>query len=147
MSGRLSDKDGNLISLLALAKRFPLDAQIVSIHTKGRVCLLNGWEWDEWSRGVKPDCKQHRHVSRPNAFYISRESRFGELLELVQRDTKKTSRADGCYVKVAGTVEYVHLKKRIKPNLENIYALGERIASEHNLKFVRRKEFEYLMHL
>jgi hypothetical protein len=119
----------------------------VSIHAKGRVCLLNGWESDEWSRGVKPDCKQHRHVSRADAFYISRQSRFGKLLALVQSDDKETSRPSGCYVEVAGTVEYVHLKKRIKPNLNNIYALGETIAAEENLKFVRRKEFEYLMHL
>lgn len=123
------------------------DGQIVSIHPKGRVCLLNEWEWEGVSRGVKPDCKEHRHVSRTNAFYVSRRAGFGELLALVQSDAKKTSRPSGCYVEVAGTVEYVHLKKRIKLNLENIYALGEKIAAEENLKFVRRKGYEYLMYL
>ena len=123
------------------------DGQIVSIHAKGRVCLLNEWEWDGLSRGVKPDCKEHRHVSRTNAFYMSRRARFGKWLASVRSDAKKTSSPSGCYVEVAGTVEYVHLKKRIKPDLENIYALGESIASKQNLKFVRRKEYEYLMHL
>lgn len=123
------------------------DGQVVSIHTKGRVCLLNEWEWDGLSRGVKPDCKEHRHVSRPNAFYMSRRVAFGKWLAFVQSGDKKTSRPNGCYVEVAGTVEYVHLKKRIKLNLETIYAVGERIASEQNLKFVRRKEYEYLRHL
>ena len=120
----------------------------MSIHTKGRVCLLNGWEWDEWSRGVKPDCKQHRHVSRPNAFYISRQARFGKWLAFVPSDAKKTPHPSGCYVEVAGTVEYVHLKKRVKlDDLENIFALGEKIATAKNLKFVRRKGYEYLMYL
>jgi hypothetical protein len=119
----------------------------VSIHDKGRVCLLNEWEWEGLSRGVKPDCKEHRHVSRTNAFYMSRRAGFGEVLDFIQRDAKKTSRPFGCYVKVAGTVEYVHLKKRIKLDLENIYSLGEKIAAEENLKFVRRKEWEYLKYL
>jgi len=49
---------------------------------------------------------------------------------------------------VAGTVEYVHLKKRVKlDDLENIFALGEKIATAKNLKFVRRKGYEYLMYL
>jgi hypothetical protein len=120
---------------------------VVSIHAKGRVCLLNEWEWEGLSRGVKPDHNDHRHVSRANAFYISRQAAFGDLLAFVQSGAKKTSLPCGCYVEVAGTVEYVHLKKRVKPHLKNIYALGEKIASEHNLKFVRRKEYEYLMRL
>lgn len=123
------------------------DSRVVSIHQKARVCLLDEWEWERLSRGVRPDCKEHRHVSRTNAFYMSRRAGFGELLKFVQGDAKKTSQPCGCYVKVGGTVEYVHLKKRIKLNLENIYVLGEKIASEEKLKFVRRKEWEYLRFL
>ena len=121
----------------------------MSVHPKGRVCILNEWERDALSRGVKPDHRDHRHISQTNAFYMSRRAVFGDLLRwvFVGSSTKKTSRPIGCYVEVAGTVEYVHFKKRIKLDLENIYALGEKIATEKNLKFVRRKEWEYLRYL
>ena len=101
------------------------------------------------ARGVKPDCREHRHVNRVDAFYLSRNPRFGKLLVLIEArvSTKENPVADGCFVEVAGSIEYVHVRKRTKPNLKAVYAIGEKVAAEQGVPSIRRKLHEYLKYL
>jgi hypothetical protein len=35
----------------------------------------------------------------------------------------------GCFIEIGGVVEYAHLRRTTKPNLREIYAVGEKIAA------------------
>jgi hypothetical protein len=61
--------------------------------------------------------------------------------------TKDNLVFDGCFVEVGGTVEYAHLRKRVRPNLKFVYDLGERIAAQRHVPFIKRKLHEYLRYL
>jgi hypothetical protein len=68
---------------------------------------------------------------------------LGKLLALMASaaTTPENVAPAGCFVEIGGVVEYTHLRKTTKPKLKAIYALGERIAAEHNLTFRRRKDY------
>jgi hypothetical protein len=53
----------------------------MSKNNKGMVCLLNRWEWV--TRGIggeKPDCRNHRHISRRRLYERSGDARFADEL-------------------------------------------------------------------
>jgi hypothetical protein len=112
----------------------------VSVHHKGRICILDPIDFENWSLGIKPDCKDHRHVNRVKAFEISRDPRFGNLVALLASSatTADDPAPSGCFVEVGGVIEYVHLRPRTKVRLKTIHALGERIAAEKKTTFKRR---------
>jgi hypothetical protein len=112
----------------------------VSIHHKGRICILNSIDFENLSLGSQPDCRDHRHVNRVKAFEISRDPRLGKLVALVASSatTEEDLAPSGCFVEVGGVIEYVHLRRRTKVKLNLIYAAGDRIAVERKSSFKRR---------
>jgi hypothetical protein len=115
----------------------------VSVHHKGRICLLDDYDFEKLSCGIKLNCKEHKHVGRVQAFELTREPRFGKLLAFLasSASTRENPAPAGCFVEIGGLVEYVHLRKSSKPNLKSVYALGERIGKEQNKPFKRRSYY------
>jgi hypothetical protein len=86
---------------------------------------------EKLSLGMKPDGRDHRHVSRPKAFEISGDPKFGRIVALLGSSaTKENPAPAGCFVEVDGVIEHVHLRKSTKPKVDFIHRLGERIAAE-----------------
>ena len=73
-----SDKAGNLIrSITPPAKRtWAIRGVLVSKSSKGVFCVLAPWELEDTNRGVAPDCRNHRHVSKRRAFDRTGDVRF-----------------------------------------------------------------------
>jgi hypothetical protein len=115
----------------------------VSIHSKGRVCVLDVVDFENARLGIPPKCKDHRHVNRAKAFEISRNPRFGRLVGFLASaaTTKDDIAPAGCFVEVAGVIEYVHLRKTTNPKLKVIYAVGERIAAQRKKVFRHRSYY------
>jgi|SRR5579863_469431 len=95
------------------------------------------------SLGIRPDCRDHRHVNRTKAFEISKNPRFGRIVAVLSSSatTEENLAPAGCFVEVAGDIEYVHLRQRTKPRLNVIYTVGEQVAAERGKIFRRRSYY------
>lgn len=112
----------------------------MSVHRRGRLCILNDIDLENFARGITPNCKDHIHVGRVRAFEISRHPSLGRLIAFLgsSATTDDDPAPAGCFIEIGGFVEYAHLRKTTKPNLKAIYALGERIAANEKKPFNRR---------
>jgi hypothetical protein len=53
----------------------------MSKNSKGMICLLNSWEWeDQRVNGVKPDCRNHRHLSSRRLYERIGDARFADAI-------------------------------------------------------------------
>jgi hypothetical protein len=51
----------------------------MSKSNKGMICILGTREWEDWDhRGVSPDCRNHRHISRRRACERFDDARFAD---------------------------------------------------------------------
>ncbi len=57
-------------------------------NKKGMVCLLHPWEIDDQDKGVVPDCRNHRHLSRRRAFEELGDVLLADRLLAVVRDSE-----------------------------------------------------------
>lgn len=112
----------------------------MSVHPRGRICILTEEDFENLSRGITPNCKDHYHTGKSKAFELTRHPELGEILALVASSatTKDDVAPSGVFVKVGDFVEYCHLRRTTKPKLKFIYALGEKIAAEEQKMFRRR---------
>jgi|GEM_PF-7034789 hypothetical protein len=113
----------------------------MSVHPRGRFCILSDVDVENLSLGIKPNCRDHVHAGRVRAFELSRNPRLGRLLALLASSatTKEDPAPAGCFIEIGGFVEYAHIRKTTKPNLKVIYALGEKIAADEQKPFMRRR--------
>jgi hypothetical protein len=132
--------------VLAASDGFPrdgccwADGIVVSVHSKGRYCIIDDIDLESLSRGLKLNCKDHRHVGRVAAFEISRSPRLGRLVAFLgsAATTRDEPAPAGCFIEIGGFIEYVHLRPSTKPNLKTIYALGKRLGTERRKPFRQR---------
>ncbi len=69
------------------------------------VCLLNPWEWQDWSvNRVLPDCRNHRHISRRRAYEHFGEARFADRILAHVYDAQQELM--GFIVEVVGRVRW-----------------------------------------
>lgn len=103
----------------------------MSVHPRGRYCILSDIDSENLARGVKPDCRDHLHVGKVRAFELSRCPSLGNLLAFLASSatTDENPAPAGCFIEIGGVVEYAHLRRTTKPNLREIYAVGEKIAA------------------
>lgn len=118
----------------------------MSIHSKGRICVLDAIDVENQKIGIAPKCTEHRHVGRKNAFELCRSARFGKVIAFVASSaTSEDNPAPaGCFVLAGGTIEYVHLRSRSKVNLKVVYALGEKLSKNLMKPFMRRTDYRVL---
>ena len=112
----------------------------MSVHPRGRICLLSEFDFERLSQGILPDCRDHRHVGKVEAFAISRHPQYGRPLAFLTSSatTAEDLAPAGCFVEIGGVVEYAHLRSTTKPNLKLIYAFGEQVAAKEQKPFIRR---------
>jgi hypothetical protein len=129
----------------------------VSTHKKGRVCYLNPWELEEAKLGIKPNCRNHRHLSRTEAFEISGRPSFGTILGTLYREAKPIAKwvvaefapssslattgkwvPVGYFVKITGRIEFTSNSRSELP-LDQVRAKGLELAKKLGIPFIERK--------
>lgn len=112
----------------------------MSVHPRGRICILSDIDVENLSLGITPKCKDHVHMGKVRAFELTRSPRLGRLLAFLASSatTDEDPAPAGCFIEIGGFVEYAHLRRTTKPNLKVIYALGEKIADDEQKPFRRR---------
>ncbi len=115
----------------------------MSVHRRGRICILSDIEIENLALGIQPDCRDHFHTGRAKAFELSRHPALGKLLALLASSatTDEDPAPAGCFIEIGGWVEYAHLRSSTKPNLKVIYVLGEKIAARERKLFRRRTDY------
>lgn len=114
----------------------------MSVHHRGRICILSDIDFENLALGIQPNCRDHFHTGKAKAFELSRHPALGKLLAFLASSatTDEDPAPAGCFIEVDGWVEYAHLRSSTKPNLKVIYALGEKIAA-HERKLFRRRMY------
>jgi hypothetical protein len=115
----------------------------MSVHARGRICILSDIDFENLALGIKPNCRDHIHVGRARAYELTLHPQFGKLLAFLASSatTDEDIAPAGCFIEVGGWVEYSHLRSTTKPNLKQIYALGEKIAADERKLFRRRTHY------
>jgi hypothetical protein len=111
----------------------------VSIHNKGRVCYLNPWEVTERKRGNKPNCRNHRHVSRAEAFEQSGNPAYGVVLTTLYSSASGKTVRCGYFVKVAGQIEFTLATYEPVLSLHEVRAKGLELEKKLGIPFIDRK--------
>lgn len=114
----------------------------MSVHPRGRICILNDVDFENLTVGIQPNCRDHIHMGKARAFELTRHPSLGRILAFLasSASTKEDSAPAGVFIEIGGWVEYAHLRRTTKPNFKAIYALGEKIAADEQ-KFFRRRTF------
>ena len=112
----------------------------MSVHPRGRICILNEMDWENLQRGIKPNCRDHVHMGKVRAFDLTRHPSLGRILAFLASSatTHENPAPAGVFIEIGGFVEYAHLRRTSKPRLKSIYALGEKIAADEQKPFRRR---------
>ena len=115
----------------------------MSVHPRGRICILREEDFDNLSRGIQPNCRDHYHTGKVKAFDLTRSPILGRILAFLgsAATIAENPAPSGVFVEVGGVVEYCHLRKTTKPNLKSIYVLGEKIAADEQKLFSRRTHY------
>ena len=115
----------------------------MSIHPRGRICILDEVDAQRLAEGIKPNCKDHYHTGRVKAFELCRVATLGRILVMLgsRATTEDDPAPSGVFIEIGGYVEYCHLSKTTKPNLRRIYALGKQVAAGENRPFLRRNYY------
>ena len=111
----------------------------MSIHRKNRVCLLERWEVEELRRDLKPNCRNHRHISKAEAFELSGNPRYGKIVGLLQTRDAAKPMVGGYFVEIAGRIEFTITNPRSEPPSDLIRAEGLRLEKRHGIPFIERK--------
>jgi len=114
----------------------------VSTHKKGRVCCLDPWEVEDTKRGIKPNCRNHRHISSAQAFELSGSPNFGKLLGApISLDPKVTGKTIICgyFVKIAGRIEFTITNSECPIPYDQVRAKGLELEKKHGIPFIDRK--------
>jgi hypothetical protein len=109
----------------------------VSTHQKGRICFLKGWELEESKRGIKPNCRNHRHISNAEAFELSGRPSFGTILAPVSETG--TAEPFGYFVKIAGRIEFTITNPKSEPPFDQVRAKGLELEKKLGIPFIDRK--------
>lgn len=120
----------------------------MSIHKKGSVCFLNSWEIDESRRGVKPNCRNHRHISRADAFNLSGDPFYGNILDWIWLEGTVPEKL-GCwvyFVKVAGRIEFTIANSELPPAFDQVRAKGLELEKKLGIPFIERKVPLHIRH-
>ncbi|WP_035359913.1 hypothetical protein [Edaphobacter aggregans] len=102
--------------------------------------MLSDVDFENLSRGIQPDCRDHIHVGKARAFELTGNPSMGRVLAFLTSSatTDEDLAPAGCFIEIGGFVEYAHLRKTTKPNLKAIYAVGEKVAADEKKPFMRR---------
>jgi hypothetical protein len=111
----------------------------VSIHKKGRVCLLERWEAEESGRGIKPNCRNHRHISQAEAFERYGNPGYGKIVGWLEKWVLGKLAFDGYFVTVGGRIEFTITKSECEAPLDLIRAEGLRLEKRYGVPFIERK--------
>ena len=113
----------------------------MSTQSKGRVCCLNPWEVDERERGSKPNCRNHRHISKTAAFDLSGRPHFGRILAELSFEPKGGGRAEPCgyLVKVAGRIEFTITNQDYDIPFDQVRSKGLELEKKLGVPFIERK--------
>jgi hypothetical protein len=113
----------------------------VSTHRKGRVCFLSRWEIEESRRGIKPNCRNHRHISRAEAFDLSGDPYYGTILDWIWLEGSVPAKL-GCrvyFVKVAGRIEFTIANSGLELPFDQVRAKGLELEKKLGIPFIERK--------
>lgn len=110
----------------------------MSIHKKGRVCLLERWEIEESQHGIKPNCRNHRHISQSEAFERSGDPYYGKIVGWLLKTSGKLT-FEGYFVRTGGRIEFTITKSDCEPPFDLIRAEGLRLEKRHGIPFIERK--------
>lgn len=113
----------------------------MSIHRKGRICYLNPWEVADANRGIKPNCRNHRHISKAEAFELSGRPEFGKILSTTFLKEKASSKVVLCgyFVEIAGRIEYVMAKSDPNFSIDEVRRKGLELERNLGIPFIDRK--------
>jgi hypothetical protein len=76
----------------------------VSKNNKGMVCVLTSCESQDLQNGIRPDCRNHRHISRRRAFEHTGDVRFAD--RTLARVVDAKNQLAGFIVEVAGKARW-----------------------------------------
>lgn len=111
----------------------------MSTHRKGRVCYLNPWEVEERKRGIKPNCRNHRHISKAEAFELSGSPDYGNIVDWLQATASGKLVFRGYFVKIAGRIEFTITLSECEPPFDQIRAKGLQLEKQFGIPFIERK--------
>ena len=88
----------------ATPARSTAGSRTMSKNNKGMICFLHPWEWEDYRvTGVRPDCRNHRHITRRRAFELTGDTRYAARTLANVFDTQQLI---GFIVEVAGRTRW-----------------------------------------
>jgi hypothetical protein len=109
----------------------------VSAHKKGRICFLENWELEEIQRGSQPNCRNHRHISKADAFELTGDRYYGKTLAPIVPETG--GNPCGWFVVVGKRIEFTITDNECEFPFEQVRTKGLELERKLGIPFIERK--------
>ena len=109
----------------------------MSAHKKGRICFLENWELEEKQRGTQPNCRNHRHISKADAFELTGDPHYGKPLAPIFPETG--GNPCGWFVAVGKRIEFTITDNECEFPFVQVRAKGLELERKFGIPFIERK--------